>query len=246
MNWSTLRISTAAVAASGVIAGFIVNVTRAERMRQDLGLVLADYFSLFTIVTSGATIVVLLIAARRGAAAPREFVESVPLAIALATTSTAVIILGVVYNLLLRGIPSEVAAADAPAVAFLDHWAIETLHVVVPAFIVVDAVFGPRRRRLTWKALYAVVGIPLVWAVYTMTRGPLVAAPDGSTPYWYPYPFLDPNGPTGYATPLAAVAAIAVAFVVVGSGLIMLTRRHPAVPPRRDQEAMIPRELRPR
>jgi hypothetical protein len=230
MNWSTWRTGAAAVAASGVIAGFIVNIARAQRMQQDLGLVLANYFSLFTIVSSTATIVVLLIAARRGASAPPDAVESAPLAIALATTSAAVIILGIVYNALLRGIPSDVAAADPPAVAFLDHWATETLHVVLPIFLIIDAVFGPRRRELRWNALYAVVGIPLIWAVYTMARGPLVPAPDGSTPYWYPYPFLDPNGPSGYATPLTYIGAIAAAFVLAGSALILLTHRHRHVP----------------
>ncbi|WP_052226901.1 Pr6Pr family membrane protein [Microbacterium mangrovi] len=230
MSWSTWRTGAAAVAATGVIAGFIVNVARAERMHQDLGLVLANYFSLFTIVCSTATVVVLLIAARRGSDAPADAVESAPLANALVTTSAAVIILGIVYNALLRGIPSAVAAADPPVVAFLDHWAIETLHVVLPIFIVVDAVFGPRRRRLRWSALSAVVGIPLLWAVYTMARGPLVPAPDGSTAYWYPYPFLDPNGPTGYATPLTYIAAIAIAFVLTGGALILLTHRHRHVP----------------
>jgi hypothetical protein len=128
-------------------------------------------------------------------------------------------------------------------VAFLDHWAIETLHVVLPVFIIIDAVFGPRRRELRWSALSVVVGLPLLWAGYTMARGPLVPSPDGSAPYWYPYPFLDPNGPSGYATALAYIGAIAGAFILTGSALILLTHRHHHMP--RQDAARTPR-LHPR
>ena len=143
MRWSTWRMIGASVAASGVVAGFVVNIARAARMGQSLGLVVADYFSYFTIVASLATIVVLMIAARRsGPLAAPDGVESPALAIALATTSAATIILGVVYNALLRGLPADLPSPDPTIIAVLDRWEIETLHVVLPLYVIVDVLFA--------------------------------------------------------------------------------------------------------
>jgi len=245
MNWSSWRIVAASVAITGVAAGLVVNIARAMRLGQDLGLVIANYFSLFTIVSAVSTIIVFFVAARRnGPLATKDGVESRSLAVAMATTSTAMIILSIVYNALLRGLPTHFATPDPSWVAFLDRWATETLHVVLAVYIVIDVLFAPRRRALTWRALTGIVGIPLLWALYTMLRGPLTPAPDGSAPYWYPYPFLDPNGPMGYQTPMLYIGAIAAAFLLVGGVLVLLThRRHGAARP---SLASRPPQMRPR
>jgi|GEM_PF-540171 len=228
-SWARLRRIAAVFAITGVAAGAAVDVTRGIQLGEDIGLVIADYFSLFTIVTSIATVVAHLLAARQsGPLASSEGVESHPLAIALATTSAAMIILAIVYNAMLRGLPLELATPGPWWVAILDRWATESLHVVVPLYLVVDVLFAPRRRRLAWTALVGIVGIPLLWAAYTMIRGPLVPAPDGSAPYWYPYPFLDPNGPAGFQTPLIYIGVIAAAFLALGSVMVALTRRRRA------------------
>ncbi|GAA4349741.1 Pr6Pr family membrane protein [Microbacterium rhizosphaerae] len=245
MNWSSWRIVAASIAVTGVAAGLVVNIARAIRLEQDLGLVIANYFSFFTIVSAISTIIVFFVAARRnGPLATTDGVESRSLAVAMATTSTAMIILSIVYNAMLRGLPTHFSTPDPGWVAFLDRWATETLHVVVAIYIVIDVLFAPRRRALTWRALVGIVGIPLLWAVYTMLRGPFTPAPDGTAPYWYPYPFLDPNGPTGYQTPMLYIGVIAASFLVVGGILVLLThRRHGA--PRPSLAARGPR-LRPR
>ncbi|MDQ4213113.1 Pr6Pr family membrane protein [Microbacterium capsulatum] len=225
-SWRILRIIASCLAITGVITGGVVNIARGVRMSQDMVLVVENYFSFFTIVSTIATIVTFLIAARRnGPLATADGVESAPLAIALATTSTAMIILGVVYNALLRSLPLDLATPDPWWVTFLDRWSLEVLHVALLAYVVVDVLFAPRRRRLGWLSLVAIVGIPLLWAAYTMIRGPLVPAPDASTPYWYPYFFLDPNGPGGYATPMMYIGAIAAAFLILGGVMILLTHR---------------------
>jgi len=245
MNWSSWRIMAASVAVTGVAAGLVVDIARAMRLGQDTGLVIANFFSYFTIVSAIATIVVLFVAARRnGPLASKDGVESRSLAVAMATTSTAMIILSIVYNAILRGLPTHFATPDPLWVAFLDRWCTETLHVVLAIYIVIDVLFAPRRRVLTWRALVGIVGIPLLWAVYTMVRGPLTPDPDGAAPYWYPYPFLNPNGPTGYQTPMLYIGIIAAAFLVVGGVLVLLThRRHGAARP---SLASRPPELRPR
>ncbi|MDL9980521.1 Pr6Pr family membrane protein [Microbacterium candidum] len=231
MSWSSWRIVAASIAITGVVAGGVVDVARGFRLGEDMGLVVADYFSYFTVVSVISTIVVLFIAARpHGPLATPDGMESPALAVALATTSTAMIILSIVYNTMLRGLPLVLATPDPAWVAFLDRWSEETMHVVLPAYLVIDVLFAPRRRRLTWRALIGIVGIPLGWALYTMVRGPLVDAPDGSTRYWYPYPFLDPNGPEGYQTPLIYIGVIAAAFLILGSVMVLLTHRHRSVP----------------
>ncbi len=63
MRWVWFRVAAAMVAGSGVLAGLLVNIDRAVRDGQDLGLVLANYFSMFTIVSSILSVVVLSIAA---------------------------------------------------------------------------------------------------------------------------------------------------------------------------------------
>ena len=70
MHWTWFRITVAVIALSGVVAGFIVNIDRASREQQDLELVLANYFSLFTIVSS--------ISQRRRAPGRRSMVVAQP------------------------------------------------------------------------------------------------------------------------------------------------------------------------
>ena len=64
MRWIWFRASAAIVASSGVVAGLLVNIDRATREGQVRGDVLANYFSLFTIVSSILGIGVLTVAAR--------------------------------------------------------------------------------------------------------------------------------------------------------------------------------------
>ncbi|MFT3797916.1 Pr6Pr family membrane protein [Microbacterium sp.] len=224
MRWSWLRLTAAAVALSGVAAGFVVNVDRAVRQGQSLGLVLADYFSFFTIISAILGAAVLAWGASWGlrhADAPRE---PFALALALAAVTGPVLLLGVVYNALLRGMPSAEALADSPGIALLDTYAVEVLHVVLPVYFVLDLLLAPRRRGLPWWTLSVLVGYPLLWTAYTMVRGELVANPDGSAPWWYPYPFLDPHGPGGYGSAFLYIGAICAGFLVIGTAVIGIGR----------------------
>ena len=196
MHWSWMRLAAGAAGLSGVVAGFIVNVDRATRQGQDLGLVLANYFSLFTIITTMLSVVALTAAAVVVDAAPRHVTRTIRRSrSALAVVTGPMLLLGIVYNVLLRGLPSEVALADAPGIAFLDHWAIEVLHVVLPIYLLVDLLFATRRRGLPWKTLFVIVGYPLAWITYTMIRGELTPDPSGSNPLVVPLPVPRPARP---------------------------------------------------
>ncbi|MGR2751914.1 Pr6Pr family membrane protein [Agromyces arachidis] len=223
MRWVWFRIAAAIVAASGVVAGLLVNIDRALRDGQDLGLVLANYFSMFTIVSSILSIVVLTVAARWVRRHPGRSPEPVGIAMALAAVTGPVIMLGVVFNVLLRGDPPAIAATDPLWVANLDTWATESLHVVLPAYFVVDLLFATRRRGLPWWSLGVIVGYPLVWTTYTMIRGELVPNPDGSATWWYPYGFLDPHI-AGYGSSFAYIGGILFAFLLLGVAIIGIGR----------------------
>ena len=127
------------------------------------------------------------------------------------------LVTGLVYNTLLRGIELPQASTPIP-------WSNETLHVIAPAFLLLDLFLAPRRRRLAWSTAGWVLVFPIVWVAYTLIRGPLVTNPVRGTPYWYPYPFLDPhtfdNGYLGVAVYVVGIAAliVGVAFFVVWIG----------------------------
>ncbi|WP_353813739.1 Pr6Pr family membrane protein [Agromyces sp. SYSU T00266] len=216
-------MAAAIVAGSGILAGLLVNVDRATRDGQDLGLVLANYFSMFTIVSSILSVIVLSVAAHWMRRHPGRTPEPVGVALALAAVTGPVILLGVVFNVLLRGEPPAIAATDPLWVANLDSWATETLHVVLPLYFVVDLLFASRRRGLPWRALTVILSYPLAWTTYTLIRGELVPNPDGSAPWWYPYGFLDPHV-AGYGSAFAYIGGILFAFLLLGIAIIGIGR----------------------
>lgn len=237
MHWTWFRIGAAVTALSGVIAGFVVNVDRAAREGQSLGAVLANYFSLFTIVSTLMSIVALTAAAIWAQRHPGSSREPLGIALGLAIVAGPIFLLGIVYNALLRGLPSTVALGDSAGIALLDQYAAEVLHVVMPIYFLLDLLLAPRRRGLPWWSLGVLVSYPVVWITYTMIRGEIVANPDGSAPWWYPYPFLDPHIAGGYGSPLTYIVVMTAAFLAIGAGIIAVGRyrerraaRHAAAP----------------
>ena len=225
MKWTVVRAATVIVALSGVVAGFIVNVDRATRQGQDVGLVLANYFSLFTVVSAILTIGVLSAAVVWTLRHREARVEAFGVALGLALVTGPVLLLGIVFNVLLRGAPTAEALADSAGIHFLDMWATEILHVVLPLLLLLDLFFAPRRRALPWSTLGAIAAYPIVWLGYTMVRGGVTPTPDGSAPTWYPYPFLDPNRPAGWPGVLTYVVVMLAVLIAIGAGLIAIGRR---------------------
>src|SRR5689334_7377855 len=129
MNWSFMRSAAAGLGVSAVTAGYVVNVDRALRQGQSLELVLANYFSMFTIVSTLLGVGALIAASTWARMHPERTREPLGIAVALAVVTGPILLLGVVYNVLLRGAPSAVAAADSAGIALLDNYTIEVLHV---------------------------------------------------------------------------------------------------------------------
>jgi hypothetical protein len=213
--WAVVRVLTAVAGVAAIIAPHVRTVSNAEAAGQPVGTVVANVLSFFTIQSNVAAAVALTIGAllfwtqgRRTDVEPRWF------AVLLVCVTTYMVITGIVYNLLLRGI--QLPQGETVA------WSNEVMHVVVPIVLV------PRRRALPWRAVWIVVIYPIVWVVYTLLRGPLVTSPGNGEPYWYPYPFLNPNNPglqpPGYAGVAVYVVAIAVGIVVVGALAVWVGR----------------------
>lgn len=218
-TWSVLRLIMAALLLAAIVAQLSASLSTAADLGRDVATTAANFFSFFTILSNAVTTVVLAWAGiwfftRR----PEADVEPPGLALALAGVTTYMVITGIVYNALLRNIVLPQGSEPIP-------WSNELLHLIGPLFLAVDLFVGPLRRALPWRAVWAIIAFPILWVVYTMIRGPLVVNPVSGDPFWYPYPFLNPNGPGGWSSVLVYVVVISAAFVAVASVVVWWGRR---------------------
>jgi hypothetical protein len=181
-----------------------------------------NFFSFFTVLSNVSSVVVLAIAGVRAFVRPRS-PEPYWLTVAIACVSTYMVVTGIVYNLLLRG----VALPQGTTVP----WSNEVLRVVGPVFLLVDLFVSLAPRRLPWKAIVSILVFPVVWIAYTLIRGPLVTNPVTKSPWWYPYPFLDPHVVAGYGGVALYVVGIAVALGAVAALVVAVGRRRAVVEP---------------
>ncbi len=216
--WAVLRIVFAAAVATAIIAQLIASVGRTEADGRTVSIVVANFLSFFTIESNALTVVVLLMGAfflvtRKGDDTTWFTVLRLALTTYMATT-------GIVYNLLLRNV-------ELPQGAEPVWWSNEILHAIGPIYVVLDWLLAPGRIPLPyWKSIRVVVIFPIVWAIYTLIRGPLVPNEIAGTPYWYPYPFLDPhNSPNGYLSVAFYVILIATIIGLVAAAAIWVSRR---------------------
>jgi hypothetical protein len=176
------------------------------------GLVPNEYFVYFTVNTTMIAIVLLVLTGLSMVRSPRDSVLLTSAALAVVPLA---IVTGVVYNLTLRGRPTEAYLGMA--------WENEVLHVAMPLFLAADwfvlRLFDRGRPALPWSALWIALVFPVLWLVVTFTRGLLTG--------WYPYPFLEPEA--GFAVNAAYIGAIS-AFVVVITALGILISRFRAAP----------------
>jgi len=222
MFYPVVRIIVALAGVAAVFAqferSFSLALVSTTPYGSDLPTMVANFFSFFTIQSNLATAVTLAVGAvwairhrHDRLQEPRWF------AVLLTCVATYMIVTGVVYNLLLRGIEQAPGAVVG--------WSNEILHVWIPVFMLVDALVGYRRRALDWSTAGIVAIYPVAWALYTLARAPFITNPGTGVPYWYPYPFLDPNAVAGgYLGVTGYVVGIAVGIIVVATGVIAIGR----------------------
>ncbi|MFW6187699.1 MAG: Pr6Pr family membrane protein [Actinomycetota bacterium] len=189
-----------------------------DRGDQDLAVDVANFFSYFTIQTSLFHAVVFglgtwFLLARRGP-------DPGWLGALRAAATTYTVTTGVVYNALLRQIPLE-PGLEQP-------WANEVLHTIVPVYALLDWLFAPGRRPVLWRVVGWIVVYPVLWAGYTLVRGPTVLDEGTGNAWWYPYPFLDPHASAGgYGTVAVWVVVLAVAISAMAAGIVGASRGRP-------------------
>lgn len=169
----------------------------------------AEYFSYFTVETALIFVVIFAVA---GVAAFRTDSDTALLTIVRMCAVPFTIVTFVIYNTMLRGLPG--AAADAGY--SWPVWPNELLHVWAPIFIVLDWILAPGRYPLRLRAFWWVLLFPLAWVIFSLIRGAVTG--------WWPYPFLDPNGPLGWVGVVCYIIGIAAAFALLALLATLLCR----------------------
>lgn len=224
LAWTVVRAAIVVLICVAVIAQAVESIGGAAADGRDAATTAVNFFSFFTILANISTALVMAWAVVWFFGDEDASPEPRSLALAIAAVSTYMIITGIVYNVLLRYI--VLPQGGEPI-----WWSNEILHVVAPLFLLADVFVAPRRRPLRWSAIGAIVVFPIVWVVYTLIRGPLTTSPITGDPWWYPYPFLNPNNPGGYPSVAAYVAGISVAIALIAVFVVWMSRRResPAV-----------------
>jgi hypothetical protein len=172
----------------------------------DLGLRTANFFSAFTFEVNllGAGILLLgagLVILHRGPD-PRWFAD---LRLCLVA---ALVLTGIVYNVLLRPLPVHPGEQV--------DWANEVLHVVAPAGVALDWLLAPHPPRLPVRTAALVAIYPTAWAAYTLVRGANIPDELAHTPYYYPYPFLNPHLQGGWGPVLQMIVLLTACTFALG------------------------------
>lgn len=185
-----------------VLAAVVTQIT--DQLAND-AFVPQEYFAYFTIESSLMNVVTLVVA---GVFALRHSFDTALLTSVRMAIVTYAVVTGCVYNVLLRNIPDTGFQGIG--------WPNDVLHVIIPIYIALDWLVSPGRARLPWSAIWVAVSYPLAWVAFTLIRGIATG--------WFPYPFLRPEGPGGWASVVAYVVGIA-SFIVILAALAIVTTR---------------------
>ncbi len=217
--FAVFRLAAAGAGIAAIVGQLDTSLTYwAKNDVTNVPLALVNFFSFFTILSNVGALIVFLIGvyfllARKGA-------DPAWYNLFRASVATYMIITGIVYNLLLRGI-------ELPQGATLE-WSNEILHVAIPIAMLLDWLFTPGRSSLEWNQLWKILIFPIVWVVYTMVRGPFTPNELTGATYWYPYPFLNPyTSHNGYLSVAFYIILIAASIGLVAAGVIWVSRRKP-------------------
>ena len=216
--FALLRVAVAAAIVSAIVGQLLVSLAywAGRDTPVDVPTHLTHFFSFFTIESNILSVAVLLVGAffllTRTGEDPTWYNT------VRAATVTYMVVTGIVYNLLLRGV-------ELPQGSTLG-WSNEVLHVIACAWLLLDWILAPGRSPIAAKNIGKILVFPIVWVIYTLVRGPLVADTVYGNDFWYPYPFLNPNtSAEGYFTVAFYVLLIAVAIGSVAAGVLWISRR---------------------
>jgi len=166
-----------------------------------------EYFSYFSITSCLLTAVVLTLSAIQ---LTRGQAETKLLSLSRLTMAVSMVIVGVIYNALLRG-----GDPDPRDVGYA--WPVlpnEVVHTYVPMLIFIEWLFTRTTIALKINQAFWVLVYPLAWLAFSIIRGIITG--------WWPYWFIDPQ--YGIGTQLTWIAAISVMFTVLAVGFIPAQR----------------------
>jgi len=215
--FAVLRIGIAAAIIAAIVAQLITSYgIWTGKGVEHVWINFVNFFSFFTIDSNLGTIVVGLVGAfyliTRKGGDPAWFNNF------RAAIVTYMVVTGVVYNLLLRGIELP-QGTTVP-------WSNEILHVVAPLYLLIDWLLAPGRTPLTNRAVWGIVIFPIVWGVYTLIRGPITPDEVFGQPFWYPYPFMNPNtSPNGYFSVAFYIILIAAVIGLTAVGTVWVSKK---------------------
>ncbi len=175
---------------------------------------LLNFFSFFTIESNVIAMVVLavLVAAQLGRPRIGRRFD-----VLLLCAATYMVVTGIVYNTLLRGI-------ELPQGATLG-WSNEVLHLIAPLWMLVDWLLSSAKRDVRSADLGVVAIFPVAWLAYTLLRGPFTRDQASGRSWWYPYPFLDPaTHANGYAGVAVMSLTVAATVLLVAAGMVAISR----------------------
>lgn len=208
-----LRLLGSFALAAAVAAQLLRSVTNETAGTGQVGYVILNFLSFFTVESNLMAIAVLGLGALFAsglAREPRWF------GTARASVTTYMVVTGLVYNFLLRGIELPQGTTVG--------WSNEVLHVAGPAIMLLDWLMFTNAKRVPLRSISWIIIFPLAWVTYTLARGALTIDPrTGSR--WYPYPFLNPElSATAYLSVVVYVVLIAGVIGLVGLAVLKTDR----------------------
>ena len=189
---------TAALVALVAWSGLLVQWQASTALMGDGAAALWAMLRFFTVLTNLLVALVFTAAAAGAAWAARPFV--------LGGTTVAILLVGIVYFLLLRGL------LELSAGALVADW---LLHMATPALVPLWWLAFAPKGRLQWRDPLLWTLLPLFYFGYALAR----AAGDGR----YPYPFID-AARLGWGQSMLNALAIATGFLAGGLLFVRLDR----------------------
>ena len=159
----------------------------------------SEYFAYFTIDSSMIAAVTLVVG---GVYALRHRNDTRLLTIVQLCVFSAAVVVSVVYNALLRGMPNDVRDGNYA-------WPVlpnEILHVWGPIFIVIEWLIILGSMQLDFKKIWWVIAFPMLWLIFSIARGAITG--------WWAYWFINPNDKGGLPQMFEYIGGIMIFFLL--------------------------------
>jgi hypothetical protein len=169
----------------------------------------AEYFAYFSIQ---GTLICAVMLAVTGVRSLQGLSDTKLITISRLSSTVYVVVIAVVYNALLRGLPGDIrdAGYNWPQVPN------EIIHVWGPIFMLLDWLLVAGFSSIRLRAAFWVAVYPLAWLAFSVVRG----IADG----WWAYWFLDPTDKGGVGGMLTYVFGITVLMIGLGFLLSVIAR----------------------